>query len=403
MANEQVSASAPSRVTTALQGVVWIVAALEAALVGFSPLLFPGIVATTPAEDLVEFVTFLVSIAVVVLVFATAGLLISRQQPRNAVGWLLLGGGPALGGVFLGYLVGTVLIETDPALGGWFVLVGGILFGPALYLVGPGLVSLFPDGRPLPGWWTAAFWISAAAIAAGAAVTAISPGPLEESIAVANPLGIAGLPSGVRDVANVLTGATLAAGTLIAVASLVVRYRRSASDTRHQLKWLVFVGVLLTFVLPLALVVGDTWTAIIALLTLGLVPIAVVIAVLRYRLYEIDTLINRTFVYVPLVGITAGLYTGSVALLQRIFTAVTGDTSDAAAVISALALAAVFTPIRNAIQSAVDRRFKPNKPEPDRWDDPAFRSAVEAIVKDVTDRGLTGASSRPAPRPRGSR
>jgi hypothetical protein len=369
-----------------LQGVVWTGAAFEAALVGFSPLLFPRIVATTPAEDAVEFVAFLVSIAVVVLVFATAGLLISRQQPRNAVGWLLLGGGLALGGVFLGYLVGVLLTETDPALGGWFVLVGVVLFGPAIYLVGPGLVSVFPDGRPLRGWWTGAYWLSAAAIAAAALIIAFAPGPLEESIAIANPLGIAVLPSGVRDVANVLTGVTLAAGTLIAVASLVVRYRRSASDTRHQLKWLVFVGVVLTLALPLSLIAGDTWTAIVALAALGLVPIAVVVAVLRYRLYEIDTLINRTLVYVPLVGITAGLYAGSVALLQRIFTAVTGDTSDAAAVICALALAAVFTPIRNAIQSAVDRRFKPNKPEANRWDDPAFRSAVEAIVRDVTDR-----------------
>jgi two-component system NarL family sensor kinase len=386
MASEPVSASAPSRFATALQGVVWTGAALEAALVGFSPLLFPEIVATTPAEGAVEFVALLVSIAVVVLVFATAGLLILRQQPRNAVGWLLLAGGLTLGGVFFGYLVGELLTETDPALGGWFVLAGAVLFGPALYLVGPGLVSVFPDGRPLPGWWTGAYWLSAAAIAAGAVLTAFAPGPLEESIAIANPLGIAVLPSGSRDVANVVTAATLAAGTLIAVASLVVRYRRSDSDTRHQLKWLVFVGVLLTLALPLALVVGATWTAIVALVALGLVPIAVVVAVLRYRLYEIDTLINRTLVYVPLVAITAGLYAGSVALLQRIFTAVTGDTSDAAAVICALALAAVFTPIRNAIQSAVDRRFKPDKPEANRWDDPAFRSAVEAIVRDVTDR-----------------
>src|SRR5687767_14070264 len=151
MASEPDSASAPSRFATALQVVVWTGAALEAALVGFSPLLFPGIVATTPAEDAVEFVAYVVSIAVVVLVFATAGLLISRQQPRNAVGWLLLGGGLALGGVFLGYLVGVLLAETDPVVGSWFVLVGVVLFGPAIYLVGPGLASVFPDGHPMPG------------------------------------------------------------------------------------------------------------------------------------------------------------------------------------------------------------------------------------------------------------
>ena len=125
-----------------------------------------------------------------------------------------------------------------------------------------------------------------------------------------------------------------------------------------------------------------------------------VVAVLRYRLYEIDTLINRTLVYVPLVGIVAGLYAGSVALLQRVFTAVTGDSSDAAAVISALALATVFTPIRNAIQSAVDRRFKADtRPPASQWDAPEFRAAVEAIVRDVTARART---DEPSNTPQGS-
>jgi two-component system, NarL family, sensor kinase len=385
MSSEPFTESTTSRFASALSWLVWASATLEAALVGFSPVLFPELFATTPAEDAVEFVAFLVSIAVVVLVFATAGLLISRQQPRNAVGWLLLGGGPALGGVFVGFLVGVLLVATDPVLGGWFVLLGVVLFGPAIYLVGPGLASVFPDGRPLSGWWTVAFWFSVAAIVAGALITAFTPGPLEESIAAVNPLGISFLPIGLRDIGNALTSIALVFGTLIAVASLVARYRRSSSDTRHQLKWLVFAGVLLALALPLSLVVGDTWTASLALVALGLVPIAVVVAVLRYRLYEIDNLINRTLVYVPLVGIVAGLYAGLVALLQRIFTAATGNTSDAAAVISALALATVFTPIRNTIQAAVDRRFKPIAKEvASPWADPEFRSAVEAIVREVT-------------------
>ena len=374
-----------SRVFTVLPWIVWTGAVLEAALIGFSPLLFPELNATSPSEENLEFAVFLVSIALVVLVFATAGLLISRQQPRNAVGWLLVGGGPALGGVFLGYLVGVLLTETNPVVGSWFVLVGAVLFGPAIYLVGPGLASVFPDGRPLPGWWTIAFRLSVVAIAAGSAMLAFTPGRLEESIAVPNPLGIGALPTELRGIGNAVTSMALAGGAVLAVASLVTRYRRSSSDTRHQLKWLIFAGALLALVLPLSLIVADSWTAIVAMSALGLVPVAVVVAVLRYRLYEIDTLINRTLVYVPLVGVVAGLYAGLVALLQRIFTAATGDTSDAAAVISALALAAVFTPIRNAIQAAVDRRFKPITPEaPSRWDDPAFRAAVEAIVRDVT-------------------
>ena len=372
-----------SRVITALPWVVWTGAMLEAVLIGFAPLLFPDFLATSPNGEHLEFGVFLASIGLVV-VFATAGLLIARQQSRNAVGWLLLGGGPALGGVFLGYLVGVLLAETNPVVSSWFVLVGVVLFGPAIYIVGPGLASVFPNGRPMPGRWTGAFWVSVAAIAAGAAIAAFTPGPLEESLPGLNPLGVDVLPASLRGIGNALTSLALAGGTLLAVASLVARYRRSPSDTRHQLKWLIFAGVLLALALPLSLVTGDTWTAIIALVALALVPVAVVVAVLRYRLYEIDTLINRTLVYVPLVGVVAGIYAGLVALLQRTFVALTGDRSDAAAIISALALAAVFTPIRNTIQAAVDRRFKPaDSRASGKWDDPEFRAAVESIVRDI--------------------
>jgi hypothetical protein len=384
MSSEPATAPSSSRLVATLPWILWTGAVLEAGLIGFTPLIFPQLSATAPADETIEFAAFLATIALVVVVFATAGLLISRRQASNAVGWLVLAGGPSLGAVFLGYLVGVLLIDTDPTAGSWFFLIGVILFGPALYLVGPGLASVFPTGRPLPGWWTVAFRLSVAAIATGAVIAAFAPGPLEDGVPVANPLGMGVLPAGMREVGNAVTSLALVGAALIAVASLVVRFLRSASETRHQLKWFLFAGVLLALVLPLSLVVGDTWTAIFALLTLGLVPIAVVVAVLRYRLYEIDTLINRTLVYVPLVGIVAGLYAGSVALLQRIFTAATGNTSDAAAVISALALAAVFTPIRNGIQSAVDRRFKPKETKPpSQWDDPEFRAAVEAIVRDV--------------------
>jgi hypothetical protein len=95
-------------------------------------------------------------------------------------------------------------------------------------------------------------------------------------------------------------------------------------------------------------------------LSLISVPVSAAIAILRYRLYDIDVLISRTLVYVPLTGGLAGLYAASVALFQRLFQALTGDKSDAAIVISALVLAAVFTPARNTLQGIVDRRFKPD-------------------------------------------
>ena len=157
--------------------------------------------------------------------------------------------------------------------------------------------------------------------------------------------------------------------------------------TRHQLKWFLYAVAVWAVALPVSLVVGDNWTAIVAIIALTLVPAAVVVAIRRYRLYEIDVLINRTLVYVPLVGIVAGLFAALTTFLQAVFTAVTGNTSDAAAVISALAMAALFTPIQDALQAAVDRRFKPEDTStPSQWDDPEFRAAVEAIVRDVTGR-----------------
>jgi hypothetical protein len=299
----------------------------------------------------------------------------------------MLGGGGALGAVFVGYVLGAGILESDPTTGAWFVMIGVVLFGPALFLLGPGLASVFPDGRPLPGWWARAVAFAAIGIVIGSVLAAVAPGPVEEGIDVPNPLGIGALPAGLRDVANTVTAISIVGGAIAAVVSLVVRYRRAGSVERHQLKWFLYAVVVWAIVLPISLGVGDTWTAIVGVLALTLMPAAVVVAIRRYRLYEIDVLINRTLVYLPLVGIVAGLYAGLVALLQRVFTAITGNTSDAAAIISALVLAAVFTPLRNAIQAAVDKRFKPDdSPKADTWDDPEFRAAVEAIVRDVTGR-----------------
>lgn len=370
-----------------LPWIVWAWAAAEAALLASSLLLFPGLRADLSTAGVIELAAFLLTLAIAVMAFATAGLLVTLQQARNAVGWTMLAGGGALGAVFVGYAVGVGIVETDPRLGGWFVLLGVVLFGPALYLLGPGLASVFPDGRPLPGWWARAVWLTSAGILIGSILAAVAPGPVEESIDARNPLGIASLPAGLRDAADGLMAISLIAGAIVAVASLVVRFRKASSETRLQLKWFLFAVAIWAVLLPISLVAGDNWTAIATIIALALVPAAVVVAIRRYRLYEIDALINRTLVYVPLVGIVAGLFAGLTALLQRVFTAVTGDSSDAAAVISALTLAAVFTPIRNWIQAGVDRRWKPkDERAPSQWEDPEFRTAVEAIVREVTGR-----------------
>jgi hypothetical protein len=108
------------------------------------------------------------------------------------------------------------------------------------------------------------------------------------------------------------------------------------------------------------------------------IPVAAGVAILRYRLYDIDLIISRTLVYVPLTAFLAGLYSASVALFQKVFQAVTGDRSDAAIIISALVLASVFTPAKSWLQTKVDRRFKPDA-DPDRQLE-AFAAEVSASV-----------------------
>ncbi len=387
MSNEPAARAPQSSLSRAVAWLCWTAALLEAGLISLAPLLFERQFAASGSDVNLEFGVFLATIALVVMVFATAGLLVTRRQPGNLVGWLMLVGGPALGAVFVGYLLGAVVTVSDPVTASWFVLAANVMFGPALFLLGPALASVFPTGHLLPGWWASALSICTRAIVIGATISALTPGQLEESIALVNPIGITALPDGLRPVGNTLTAVALGIGALLGPASLIVRYRRSPTEVRHQLKWFLYAAVVLALVMPVSLAAGETWTAILALVAFGLIPVAVVVSVLRYRLYEIDTLINRTLVYVPLVGVVAGIYAGSVVLLQRAFTALTGDTSDAAAVISALALAAVFTPIRNALQAAVDRRFKPAESGAEsKWEDPEFRAAVEAIVRDVVDR-----------------
>lgn len=381
-------ASVRSRLAPSVPWLLWAIAAAEAALLASAPLLFPSVFGGLDGlAATLEVVAFLVALAVTVMAFATAGLLVTRQQPRNLVGWVMLAGGPALGAVFVGYVIGLASLETDPAAGAWFALLGVVGFGPALFLLGSALPSVFPDGRPLPGWPMRGLRLAGAGILIGSVLAAVAPGPVEVGIDVANPLGVSALPAATRDVANGVTALALVLGVVVGVATLLVRFRQSAAEARHQLKWFLFAVAIWAVVLPISLAIGENWSAAVALLVLTLVPAAVVVAIRRYRLYEIDVLINRTLVYVPLVGIVAGLYAALVALLQRSFTALTGDTSDAAAIISALVLAAVFTPIRNAIQAAVDGRFKPVDPTTaSPYEDPEFRAAVEAIVREVTGR-----------------
>ena len=379
-----------------LASLLWILAAglaLVTALFGF---VFPSIFEAVGTDGAAGHVLFF-TVAVVGLSYATGGWLILRQRGRHLIGWLLLLAGAFLTAPFLLIGVGHVLSQSGHPAAVWVILVASYIWVPAILLAGPMLAMVFPDGR-LPGpQWRPAVLIIISVLVVSLVAVVLQPGPVGgDAAAPDNPIGLESVPPWVFGVLETSGLVVLPAVLLLGVAAIVQRFRRASGDERQQLKWFTFAVAVWGMTLPPSLFVESDEFFILALGTLVLVPASVLVAVTRYRLYEIDTLINRTLVYVPLVGIVAGLYAACVALLQRFFVAFTGDTSDGAAVISALILAAVFTPIRKAIEGVVDRRFKPaaaaEAPSIAVWDDPRFDAAVERAVDVALQRRNAGPS-----------
>jgi len=201
---------------------------------------------------------------------------------------------------------------------------------------------------------------------------ALAPGPLPDLGGVRNPFGLEGYPW-IADASNVI--AVLMPLCAVASAlSLVLRYRRSGSEEREQIKWIAFAGsfvglmslvtVLSTLIFePLFLGATGTqplWLGIlqdVELLSFTGIPVAVGFAVLKYRLYDIDLLINRALVYGSLSATLALVYFGGIVVLQRLFVVLTGQQSTLAVVASTLLIAALFSPLRRRIQRFIDRRF----------------------------------------------
>jgi hypothetical protein len=241
-------------------------------------------------------------------------------------------------------------------LTGWlWVLEIGLLVTFALLL--------FPTGR-LPGpRWRIVAWLAASGMLM-ACLSALTPGELDEftEAVVQNPLGVSGLEPLLEglSIAGVLA---IAISAVASAASLFVRLRRSEGVERQQMKWFAFAAGLAALGVVTTIAGYAIWgsetgdKAAFALVTLFGLPIAGGIAILRYRLYEIDVLINRTLVYVSLTAILAGLYAASIQLFKFVFEAVAGGGSQATIVITTLVLAAVFTPVKNFLQTFVDRYF----------------------------------------------
>jgi hypothetical protein len=310
-----------------------------------------------PNEHPVENVMLLVGFGA----FAVVGALLVAKRPPNLIGWimaavaLMVGLFPA-SGAYAAYVM-TTRGKPDAlaVVGAW---VQTWYWGLLLALAFVYLPLLFPDGR-LPS----RRWLPVAVLPGIGTLGMVVLGALTETLhdsnagyRIDNPIGIEGLAY-VEDlpVFGVLTG-LWGVGAVGAVASVVVRFRRSRGVERQQMKWFLYaVALLLTF--PLEGYLPDIVSNVLFGAVLIALPTAIGIAVLRHRLYDIDLVINRTLVYGTLSATLVLVYVGCVLSLQYAFRALTGQGSQLAVVASTLAIAALFSPLRRRIQSFIDRRF----------------------------------------------
>jgi hypothetical protein len=316
----------------------------------------------------------------VVVGFALVGALVASRRPRNPIGWIFCAGAVAfsLAGISEAYAIYTLFAEPGSLLGGgdtaaWFSVWVWVLGGVPLVALFP---LLFPTGRLLTRRWRVA---ARAAVASGFFLVvgiALSPGEFDDLPQVENPYGIGGAAGDVFAAFQAL-GWLLLVGSMIAAAtSLVLRFRRSHGIERQQIKWVAAAGV----VLVVSFLMWEVWEGMAPLGILALV-VAAGIAILRYRLYDIDVVINRTLVYGALTATLAAAYLGSVLLLQLSLRPLT-ESSNLAIAASTLAVAALFRPARARIQAGVDRRFYRRK-----YDAQRTLEAFSARLRDQVDLG----------------
>ena len=328
---------------------------------------------------------FLLPLATGVIAWSTVGAVVASRRPENPVGWILWAMGLLSGvALFAGqYATYALLVHPGSLPGGELVgLVSSWIWVPVIGLL-IFLLLLFPNGRLPTRRWRPVAWTGAAVIAMGAINEALVPGTIDGLEPFRNPLGIEGAKR-ILTLLATLSQVLAAALLLIAAASLFVRLLRARGEERQQVKWLAYAAMVLAgafFLGSISGAIGASWVGFVLSMVgfLG-VPIAAGIAILKYRLYEIDLIINRTLVYGSLTATLVAIYFGGIVLLQRLFVIVTGEKSTLAVVASTLVIAALFTPLRRRIQSFIDRRFYRRK-----YDARKTLESFSAKLRDETD------------------
>jgi hypothetical protein len=357
----------------------WSACALSLALTALTVLL---IVLLLRSETLIYY--YWLETSMVAVGYSTVGAIVASRLPQSPIGWLFCAIGLIFGvSHFSAEYAAYDLLSPSRSLPAgeafawltswvWVFGLGFIVF----------LDLLFPNGRPPSARWRWFARFTAIVLLPAAILGALSPGLILSSTLI-NPLGIERLPN-----ASKAIEAFMYALVAVGASSMLARLRHAGTIERQQIKWFAYAtavaisGVILKNTLYPAVGVRWIWWVGLVLTTVGVVssPIAMGVAILRYRLYQIDLIINRTLVYAPLTALLVVLYFVVIVLLQSLFVVLIGEQSALAVVASTLVIAALFNPFRRRIQSVVDRRFYRRK-----YDATKTLQGLSAKLRDETD------------------
>ncbi len=315
--------------------------------------------------------------AVFALTCGTVGAIVALRRPDNLNGWLFctIGVFFAIEALVNEYVIVSVLVV--PGGLPWTSFLAWTLtwlWAPPLVIALVFLPLFFPTGRLLSPRWRAVVVLGAFALAVFSLVLAFQPGPIEQATFIDNPLGVGGLDAATYS--NVALGPIwllLLTAIALSLASLVIRFRRARGDARQQIKWFALAafvaGTAFALYLSIAVVAASPTTTkaleILVIVALMAIPAAAGMAILRYRLYDIDRIISRTLGYVVLTAILFGTFALATVALEALISPWTGGDSLAVAA-STLLVAGLVAPIRGRVQRIVDRRFNRARYDADR-------------------------------------
>jgi len=359
--------------------------------IGFLLLLLPA-----PTEELAQLGTTSAGGFVLGATFPVVGWLVASKRPANPMGWIFLGVGlsQALDTFASQYaIVGLQTVPGSLPAADVMSWIASWVWAPGFALLMTATVLLFPDGRPPSPRWRPVLWAAGLAVvllafpiaiiawpSRGVALLGSGPGPSD--VVAGDPVATAvlGFLGALTNVGLLL----LLASSACSVAGLVIRFRRSTGVERAQLKWFAAAGVV-----EIALLVASTleilpWLQLstaLAITVSPLLPVAATIAILRYRLYEIDRIVSRTIGYLLVSGLLAAMFALLVVTLQGLLAPFT-ESNGLAVAGSTLAVAALFQPARRRIQWAVDRRFNRARVDAER-----IEGELTNRIRDQVDAG----------------